>query len=373
MAAPILLLVFNITLYLFPVLAYRFKRAFGYYFKFRPLIHIPAIAFMLGAIFSTLNSVNIQSSMQVLPNYLYWGILIIFLSSHARNLNFDVIAKASFWGVVIITVYYYAQHNLPDLPILGSATPNGYAFNMISFTPLAVQYLNNQREKRYALLLLILLALVQLSEGRRAGFVLVLMGGLLTLYFPKLKLRQLLVALIGTVAVAGAMSSRIVENFLLKSNERIYNMLYKTEEVRRTDESYLVRVAMIKKGKSIYEERPYTGIGLNNFTKYKAEISADFEGANIALRKKDINKTGAHNSYISILAEGGLVVFIPFLMILFFSILSAVLNYNRLPKFGQAVFFGTIMMAIHLYFISALMNVFAWFLLGLCASLIYHR
>lgn len=373
MAAPIIVVVFNITLYLFPVLLYRFKRAFGYYFKFRPLVHIPAIAFMLGAVLSTINSVNVQSSLQVFPNYIYWGFLIIFLSSHSANLDFRLIARASFWGVIIITIYYYIQSYLPDLPIFVNASPNGYSFNMICFAPLAITYLNDKKGRKYALLLLTLLSLIQLMEGRRAGFVLVLVGGFIVLYIQKINFKQFAIIILTITSIPSILSLKVVENTFEKSNERIYGLIYKTTEIRKYDQSYLTRVAMLNKGLSIYKERPWTGVGLNNFSNFNAEINANFEGSHLILGQKNINETSAHNSYVSLLGEGGLLLLIPFIFLLLIIVFYLCTHFNSISENSLPIFVGVVGMMIHLYFISAILNVFAWYLLGLAIASMYRK
>lgn len=373
MAAPIIVPVFNITLYLFPVLMYRFKRASGYLLKFRPQVQVPAFLFILGALFSTLNSVNMGSSLQVLPNYIYWGLLIIFLAGQSREIDYDVIGRACLWGVIFSTGFYYLQHYLPGIPFLNGLSPNGYSFILICFTPLAIQHLAKTKGRLNAILLLALLTGVLLTDGRRAGFGLVLVGGLLTLFASKIRFKQIILLSLLVASVFALLSNKLVEQFIQQSNERIYGLLYQTEDIRTKDLSYLVRVAMIKKGLNIYNERPYTGVGLNNFTKYNAEISSDFEGSQLVLREKTINQTSAHNSYISLLAEGGLFTLVPFLLLLAAIIIPSALQYNNLPESQRPVLIAMLMMCIHLYLISAILNVFAWFLIGLGGTISYYR
>lgn len=373
MVAPIIVPVFNITLFIFPFLAYRFKRAFGFFFRFRPAIHLPALGFIIGAVSSTIYSTNEQSSLQVLPNYIYWALLIMFLSSHSRNIDFNRVAKSCFWGICVVTLYYFFQYTLPGLPILGRISPNGYSFILICFTPLAIYHLLKTKGKFWALTFLAFLSFILLFEGRRAGLVLVGAGGILTIYAYKITLKQLLIFLSMILILLVILSSEAFEKYIQSSNDRIYGLIYNTDEIRKTDVSYLIRVAMVKKGLKIYEERPYTGVGLNNFTKYTAEISSDFEGSHLVLGEKTINTTSAHNSYISLLAEGGLFTFVPFLMILSAIIIKGVFSYNSLPEILRPVLIGLLLMCIHLYFISAILNVFAWFLIGLGSSILYRK
>jgi hypothetical protein len=306
-----------------------------------------------------------------LPNYIYWGILILIINSHSNNIQFNTIALSSFWGIIIVTLYYYLQRFLPDLFFLAGVSPNGLAFNLICFTPLALSYINNSKGKYHAMFFLLLLSLVLLFEGRRAGFILVLLGGYFSIYLNKIVFKRLLfIGFILTIFPL-ILNLSFVNTLIKNSNERIYDLLYETEKVKTTDQSYLIRVAMKNKGLKIFEEYPFFGVGLNNFTKVDITIPGDFEGADIALRIKNINEISAHNSYISILAEGGLLTFVPFVLLLAISIFYGLFNFNKMDIYAKSVVIATIMMSIHLYFISAIINVFAWYLLALCSSLIY--
>ncbi len=338
-----------------------------------PLIHIPAICFMVGAIISTIYSIDPLNSIKVLPNYIYWGGLIIFLSSHAKNLNFELIANASFKGSITITLYYYLQGYLPDIPILAYVSQNGYAFSMICFTPLFTAHILKSKGKKYALFFLIIAGIIQLTEGRRAGFILVLAGGFSTIYFSIFNIKKIIIILLSVISSMGILSLNIVENILKNANERIYGLIYKSNEIRTNDDSYLTRIAMIKKGQSIYNERPYVGVGLNNFSKFEAKIRTDFIGAELVLKKDTINKTSAHNSYVSLLGEGGLFLLVPFIVLILIVFLLLLYNFNELTLIHRSVFFGFILMLIHLYFISALLNIFAWFLIGLTTAVIYRK
>lgn len=371
MVAPIILIFINITFYIFPFILNKLRKVYGYVFKFRPLIHSITLIFFMGVVLSSLNSTNISNSLLVLPNYIYWGILILLISSHAKNIQFNVIAFSSVWGIIIITFYYYLQTLLPNLFFLANVSPNGLAFNLICFAPLAISKINNSKGKYYALSFLLLLSLVLLFEGRRAGFILVLLGGFFSIYLNKIVFTKLLFVGFIFTAISFLLNLGFVNSLIKNSNDRIYDLIYETEKVKVTDQSYLIRVAMTKKGFKIFEEFPLLGVGLNNFSKVNISIPGDFEGSDIVLRVKNINEISAHNSYISILAEGGLLTFVPFVLLLVLSIFYGLFNFNKMDTYAKSIVIATIMMSIHLYFISAIINVFAWYLLGLCSSLIY--
>lgn len=377
MAFPAIVIVQNISVFVFIALLF----FLGRYSK-TPLVYLRkplqwgALLFAFGAILSVVNmpsnyaTDSLERALSVLPNYLYWSLLILVMVTHRHRIDVNIIFKAIFWGTVSLVVYYlFLQRFFTAFFIFAAQTPNNFSFLLICFTPISIYYLFRKKGKFWALMLLISLVLIMLIEGRRAGMVLVLLGGLGTLYAPRINLRQVLLVAFVTPLFVFILSTASVEQFVLGTSERIHQMIYETEKIRKEDRSYLTRVAMVNKGLAIYEQYPYTGIGLNNFTNFNAQISKDFEGAKYVVNKADINKKSAHNSYVSILAEGGLFLLIPLLLLLGSLILYFVSHINTMPEYKKPVFWGIIGMSVHLYFISAIVNVFAWFLIALACAL----
>ncbi|GCD77342.1 hypothetical protein JCM31826_08240 [Thermaurantimonas aggregans] len=203
--------------------------------------------------------------------------------------------------------------------------------------------------------------------------VLVFLGGMSVLYADYINWKRLLVAAIAVPVFIAALYSPPVEAFILQSSDRIHEMIYETEKVRTEDRSYLVRVAMVKKALAIFEKHPLTGIGLNNFTNYSIAFDESFEGAKYVVTRKNIQQKSAHNSYIGVLAEGGLLLFLPFVLILLIPIYHLIRNFNSIPVVQKPVFYGHVMMAVHLYFIMSIVNVFTWFLIALASALVYRK
>lgn len=380
MAFPAIVIVQNITIYIFGLIVF-----FILQYVNRPLIIMSkplqwvALLFGVGAIVSVLNmppegaSNSLERALAVLPNYLYWSLLIILMVTHRRLIKLEVVYKAVFWGVMATVFYYiFLKAYLRPLQIFVSMTPNSFAFLMICFTPIAVHYLKGQKGRIWATVFLAFLVLILLRDGRRAGMVLVFLGGVAVLYADRINWKRILwAAILIPMAIALLYTSQ-VEAFVFQSSERIHEMLYETENIQKEDRSYLTRVAMVKKGLAIFEKYPYTGIGLNNFTNYEANFDKSFEGAAFVVYKRGINETSAHNSYITILGEGGLLLLIPLLLILVYNIMYFLFNFNRLSS-CLPIYVGLIAMSVHLYFISAIVNVFAWFLIGLATSAMYKK
>lgn len=353
--------------------------------RFRPVIRLTttlqwlALFFGIGSILSVANMPDnisedaFSRAIGVLPNFLYWSFLVIFLVTHRDLINLNVVFRAIYWGLLSTLVYYlFFVKILSFIPIFRYITPNDFAFIMICFTPIAI-YHQLQKSKKSALVLLVIFVIVLLLEGRRAGMVLVFLGGIAVLFSDKLSFGKVIFAAFLLAFLSVAISTAPIKSFIYSANERIYDLIYNFENIQKEDRSYLTRVAMVNKGLAIFADYPYTGIGLNNFTNYHAEIIADFEGANYVIHKHNINTMSAHNSYVSILAEGGLLLFLPFVLILAFCIIYFIFGFRTIQDSYKPVFIAVIAMSIHLYFVSAIVNVYAWYLIGLASALCYRK
>ncbi|HRF25453.1 MAG TPA: O-antigen ligase family protein, partial [Chitinophagaceae bacterium] len=333
------------------------------------------VLFALGSILSVLNippeaaSNATDRAISVLPNYIYWCILIVVMVAQRRLINWKVVYKAVFWGVMMTVLYYFFfQHILESLPFFNAMTPNAFAFLTICFTPMAVHHLKSQKGRIWATIFFTLLVFALLIDGRRAGMVLVFLSGIGVLYADRINWKRILLAAALIPFAMALFYTKQVEALVFQSSERIHEMIYQSNKIQKEDRSYLTRVAMVKKGLAIFEQYPYNGIGLNNFTNISVDFDKSFEGAKYVVNKADVQRTSAHNSYINVLAEGGLLLFIPLVLLLALNIIHFIRHYNTIQDY-LPVYLGLVGMSIHLYFISAIVNVFAWFLIGLaCAA-----
>jgi O-antigen ligase len=89
----------------------------------------------------------------------------------------------------------------------------------------------------------------------------------------------------------------------------------------------------------------------------------------------DFMRKSAHNSYLSFLAEGGVVAAVPLALLLGVlavrgSHAAAKLN-RRGEQWALGVYGGFIAMSVHFWVLSGLTGTHAWFVYGLLASTIY--
>lgn len=373
MSFPAIVILFNLNLYLFPFLALLAYKRYGFFIKINSFIQIFAIAFIVGSIISTFKSTSYDDSLAVLPNYIYWGIIIMFFVSHRHNFNFDIIFKALAHGVIGSTIYYFFLQKLiiPFFPIARPMAQNGYAFLLICFAPVMVHYVMISKKKWAALYTLIGLIGAAFLSGSRAGSVLVLVGGSLAFMADRLNFKNGIPALIGAFMLVLILETSGVAPFFIKTlNPEAFDLIYHSNDVFKNDISYLTRVAMVQKGMNIYNEYPVYGIGLNLFKEYQGTVDGKTEWINLFNFKALETGISSHNSYINLLAEGGLVVFVPTILILGFCLLKFLRYFNKLSLKGKVAAIGLIVMCFHMYFVAAIVNVFAWFNFALTASLL---
>ncbi|MBP9185556.1 MAG: O-antigen ligase family protein [Bacteroidia bacterium] len=345
-----------------------------------------SILFMIGAITSTIGAgINLgyeyfELAIKVLPNYLYWGFLVLTLGNLAlKTVQLDQIYKMIFYGLVASCLsFFLLKPILEGLPFFRNVTQNNFAFILISFGPMGVYYVQLKwRNGFYTILAILGISFCGIISGSRSGSLLVFLGCALAVSIESW-LKIMILAFLGFVLyliTPQLLSSPSIKMEIYNLNERTYDLLYETDATLATDRSFLTRLAMIEKGLNIFEEYPIAGIGIGNFSSKSFDIDFEFEGSEYIEGKEEQleSKTNPHNSYISFLSEGGLVLFIPAIFLMFYPIGFFITHYNKLSGTEKALFIGVLFMCIHAWFIAGMINVYGWFLLGITNALIQSK
>jgi len=382
MAFPVILIVQNVSIFVFPFLLFGFYKLSGRFFTLRNVIQYLALAFGVAAIISVFNQPekmppnSFARALEVLPNYLYWVVLIFLFTSYKEWIRLDAVYRGIFWGVFFsIFYYFFFQDFLTASPLFKRLTQNTFAFLLICYTPVVVWYIWYRFGFWPAFMVLGILSICGFLSGSRSGSLLTLSGGVVTLLLNRRsKLIIVFFALGGYFFTTLIVDSSVVKGTVFNLNQRTYDLIYSRERTLEEDRSYLVRLAQIEKAVLIFDKYPWSGIGLNNFGSYRIKLPGNFEGADYVVNKRNIDTASAHNSYFGFLAEGGLLLVIPFILLLGYNILFFLWNISSLPSEYRPIFIGIIHMSIHLYFIYAILNVFAWFLIALgCMVIAKHK
>ncbi len=361
-------IVFNISFYFFPFFIYFYFVEKGKPVKLFSTFSLLAIAFAIGALLSYAHSSDQDSSGLVILNYMYWSLILILFNSIKNTISLRAIFDAILLGLIICVLYYHIfQHiGFQLIPIFKDYSQNAFSFLAICFTPIATYHFISKNGKQKGLFFGISLIVLSFLSGSRAGSLLVAGGVVSALLIDQLRFRTILfytiiIALFGNFFIA----LPFVQDTIYNLNERTYDIIYNTEEVFSSDRSYLIRRSMVEKGLEIFNENKKYGIGLNNFQGYEIQLPGEFEGAQYVINKGKIMDIGSHNSYINILAEGGLFLFVPFVSILAIIILTGLFTFHNVSDFQRIILVSIILMCIHLYVITAILNVMAWFIIAL--------
>lgn len=343
------------------------------FFESTNLFSILILFFFFGAVLSVfdLNVPNeLGRSIIVLPNFLYWSILVVFLINIRHFVDHISISKYIMWGLISSITYFVVYPSLPKVSgFVSPITLNTFAFLSICFAAPSAVYILERKGYFFAICFSLLIVVILLVLGRRAGVVLVFFSCFMAITFGAIKYKSLLIG--GVLLIIGFLILQFgfFEELIFNASPRVYEFIYENDDISSRDRSLLTRKLMLEKAFLIFQEHPLTGIGLNNFVSYEVDLKGDFEGSKFVVNKLGMNEKSAHNSYAALLAEGGLFLIVPFLLVLFFNILQFVRSFGYRSQIQNAFYWSFIAMCFHLYFISAIVNVYAWFLIGIVTAL----
>jgi len=148
---PRVVILLNLSFFIFPFLLLSFKEKYKYYFKYIGILQFAAFFFGLSAMICTLDlllrpdvdSTMFMTSLRVIPNYIYWCIIILFLVSHREHLDFSLITMAIFHGITVLVIYHLILQpflGINKLPIFKTSNPNAFAFLLICFNVIGTYY-----------------------------------------------------------------------------------------------------------------------------------------------------------------------------------------------------------------------------------------
>ena len=358
-------------------------RRLGTLFRLNSWLKVMIVLFMVGATLGTVhnfwegNDSAYLNSLRVLPNYIYWGLLMLLFAMFAAHSVIDyarVFRAVSFSIVVVLTYYLLFQDYIANDMFLKYFFPNNISLLLICYSPYLVYYTRRHVHPAVAVLLLAVLLFAQLEEGRRAGFILVLLGGM-SAYFVSLfkfnSVRKLMRPIAVSLVVLGLLNIGPVESLIQGQSERVHQLIYASRsDYLSEDRSHLTRQAMLEKGFALLEDNVLFGVGLNNFTKVEVSVVGDFEGSEYVVDKDIFRRISSHNSYINILAEGGLALAIPFGGILSILLFKGLRYFGRLKDPEKVIVISFCAMCVHLYFTNGIVNSLVWFNIGLLAYVV---
>jgi O-antigen ligase len=320
------------------------------------------------------------SSVMILIQYTYWILIAIFFILYSKYIDLYLFGKWCFYGVIAsIICFYLVRFNLNTglFALDLFPTRNAFVFTLLTGIPISFFYLN----KRYKGVRLFLffpgfLVALFLTNGRSAaiiGFIEILfLAGLI--YKVQLKLILLLVLpLIVYIFLFQTVQSKplevIVADKIEVLNPRMaYLLRGEGDGDLNEDRSWLHRKLMIEKGLEIFKRYPILGIGANNFKFYDGSLKTLEDYPRLSYLSNDYyNKRSAHNSYIQILAEFGILGLFVFILIFIRPIrfFKRSVFFQSDPLFHNVILISLTSMLIHFYSISSITGALPWLILGL--------
>lgn len=345
--------------------------------------------FLIGIIASIFTPVTerhpgILSTTVIMVQFLYWILIASFVIRHRRDINFLEISKWMFYGTVVyLLVFFIAPINFKSTLISIEFGPgrNALVFNLLCSIPLSFYYIYYRWYKKGVIAFLFLFFIAMLMTNGRAGSIIYIIQMLLIVGMVFSSVRKggriLLIAFFGLFVFSqtdtGELISDRVSDRIETLNPRLGKLLNSGgDDALNRDKSWLQRKLLISKGKEIFRNYPFLGVGPNNFKYYDSELKEysayDFLQGN---SKELYNSRSAHNSYIQVLSEFGVFGFVVFLLILFVPIITTarkIVSFNLNLEFLAIV--SLIGISIHFYVISAFTGAIPWLIIGLTWAIV---
>ncbi len=379
----------SITFYLFIAIGLRIGSFWAGSFRGKTLL----LLFILLAFSSSLLAPYIArnpgffENVKILIQYAYWIFVSFFFITQYRRIDFFQISKWMFWGIISAAIgfYFYSlKFGSGAFSVHFGATRNDFVFNMLCAIPISFYYILQKWSKKTAIWFIPFFLIVMLLTGGRSGAVLIFLELLLVLtivYPAALKLAKVMIPVFGLLfIISQSDSSQIYLDALASQvepiNPRFANLLRGEGDGDLTsDKSWLIRKLMVDKGIEIFKEYPIRGIGVNNFYYYDSELATFNQYDRLGGETIEFfNSRSAHNSYIQVLAEMGLLgLFVLILLIViplsFFlrNFFSGAIDISYLPLVSLLA------ISMHLYAITALTGANTWMIIGLSWAILQKR
>ena len=146
---------------------------------------------------------------------------------------------------------------------------------------------------------------------------------------------------------------------------------FRSLERLEDDKPVLTRLALIEKSLRLFESNPAFGAGLGRFDLQSVRLAVAYTPWT---NDETLNGRSSHNSYLSLLAETGLVGAIPFALLLAALLVRGARSSYRLLLRGEewagGVWASALGVSIHLAALSGLTGTLPWFVFGLTAGVI---
>ncbi len=250
-------------------------------------------------------------------------------------------------------------------------TQNDYGILFSSFAVILLSFAVSGRRRFLALLSTLVVWGAVAMNGSRSSWISVAISTLVFFFIlmrSRSKFSQGLFAMIGLLLLAFTFTYFAPRSWI-EPFEKRFSTFQRLDE----DKSYAIRQLMVQKGLRLFQSHQFLGIGPSHFRTVSIEL--DIPSVLRYSSQGHFDEKSAHNSYILLLAETGLVGTIPFailIVVLVFRGYKAAIFLSRQNElWAAAVFSGFIGMSIHLWALAGITNTSTWLMYGLVAAIIW--
>jgi O-antigen ligase len=250
---------------------------------------------------------------------------------------------------------------------------NAYGWQFSTFSPFVFYLVMNSKgwKRNLAIVGFVVLITAVAGNGSRSSWFTVALGMLVSAGLYSLSERaaipRVAMILLVLIVVLAGVAATLPEDVIAPIMER-----FSTLEDVETEGSFGVREIMIQKGTKLFMLHPIMGVGPGRFREESVPLELPYHMADNSLPHFD--RKSSHNSYISLLAENGLIGVVPFVILLVVLTARGPLAVLHLARENAAwavpVYAGYIGMSIHLWSLSGLAGTAPWFVYGMLAGVL---
>lgn len=324
---------------------------------------------------------NMNYGLVTLLRYAYW--FFVCCLSASLFLEGDSASRAVrhfAYGCQLVALFVLAEYLLRMVGLgtgrsaMGTLSQNSCGWQFSAFVPFALhQALFSTKAKLRSLFVFGAVLLAVLLNASRSSWGAVTLG--LALYIVMLGLAKrnkgrtfMSLISMGIVLLLVAGSVAFLPDEMM---ERVLSRPVAAADIER-DKSWQIRLLMIQKGNILFQESPVFGIGPGQFRYRVADLIIP-----VALRYESnayFNEKSSHNSYMQLLAEGGLALAIPMVLLLFWLLISGGRAALRMTRAGEGwaipVWVSFVCFSTHFWAVAGFTSTAPWFLYGFLGAVI---
>jgi hypothetical protein len=374
----------SITFYIFLGIIFKVGFFWNKSFSGKSLFFSFLILGLISTIFAPYDAMprhpGFATTFKMIVQFTYWILIAAFFSLNYQYLNNIKLSKYIFWGLICSTIGFYLfpiKANFGFFDIGLYQTRNSYVFTLLALMPLCFFYIvNTFKGYKLNVYFLFFLLVTLFTNGRSGAIIIIIELIIIAAIIYEKWMKNLKFFLITMLLLFTLLQSNVIQTYLdvvatavEQVNPRFANLLRSEGDGDLSfDKSWLIRKLMIDKSLEMIPIYPVLGVGVNNFIYYDAELQTLTSYDRLLSETKEFwNSRSAHNSYIQILTEFGMIAFCIFLSILFLPIKKLVLMMNR--NYLEIIVLPLISLlgiSLHFYAIVSITGALPWFIIGIC-------